>query len=159
MKASGRVIGQGSLSKILSPLRAKGKKIVFTNGCFDIIHTGHVKYLSRARRMGDLLVIGLNSDASVRRLKGRSRPINKQSDRAKVLAALRFVDYVVIFNEDTPERLIRKVRPDFLVKGGDWDESSIVGGRFVKSYGGKVGIVSFVNGYSTTSLVRRISGN
>ena len=108
------------LARTLYALRSKGKKIVFTNGCFDIIHVGHVDYLSRARRLGDILVVGLNSDSSVRKIKGKNRPINKESDRAKVLSSLYFVDYITIFNETTPENLIKKVRPDILVKGSDW---------------------------------------
>ena len=146
-----------ALAKIISGLRSKRMKVVFTNGCFDIVHAGHIEYLSKARAMGDILVIGLNSDASVRRLKGKSRPINNQKDRAKVLSALSFVNYVTIFNEDTPERLIKKIEPDILVKGGDWQMKDIVGASFVKSYGGKVATVPFVKGFSTTSLIKKMS--
>ena len=156
-KGKGEIVNQRILAKTLAGLRAKSKKVVFTNGCFDIIHVGHVDYLSKARAMGDVLVIGLNSDSSVRRLKGPGRPINAQRDRAKILSALRGVDYITIFNENTPEHLIEKVRPDVLVKGGDWDGKNIVGSAFVRSYGGRVRIVPFVKGYSTTSLVRKIS--
>ena len=158
MKLSTKIENSGTLARIISNLKAKGKKIVFTNGCFDIIHVGHIDYLTKARQMGDILAIGLNSDTSVRHLKGKGRPINKEEDRAKVLSALYFVDYVTIFNEDTPDRLIRKIEPDILVKGGDWQMKDIVGASFVKSYGGKVATVPFVKGFSTTSLIRKISG-
>lgn len=147
-----------SLTNIISRLKRQGKKIVFTNGCFDIIHVGHVDYLSKARRMGDVLVIGLNSDSSVKRLKGKGRPLNREEDRSKVLSALYFVDYVTMFSEDTPDRLIRKLKPDILVKGGDWQMKDIVGASFVKSYGGKVATVPFVEGFSTTSLIKKMSG-
>jgi len=143
------------LTKTLSALRNKGKKIVFTNGCFDILHAGHVDYLSKARRLGDVLVVGLNSDSSVKKIKGKDRPINKESDRAKVLSSLYFVDYITSFNETTPENLIKKVRPDILVKGGDWKIEDIVGGSFVRSYGGKIKSIPFVKGYSTTSIIER----
>ena len=159
MKFSDKIKNSETLARIVSDLKAKGEKVVFTNGCFDIIHVGHVDYLSKARQMGDILVIGLNSDTSVRRLKGKGRPINKEEDRAKVLSALYFVDYVTIFNEDTPDRLIRKIKPDILVKGGDWQMKDIVGASFIKSYGGKVATVPFVKGFSTTSLIKKMSGD
>ena len=139
-------------------LKQKNKKIVFTNGCFDILHAGHVSYLSKAKSLGDILVIGLNSDSSVRKIKGLSRPINKERDRAKIVASLYFVDYVTIFGEPTPEKLIKKLGPHVLVKGGDWKPKDIVGGDFVKSCGGKVVSVPFVKGYSTTSLMKRLRG-
>jgi len=145
------------LAKTLSTLRSKGKKIVFTNGCFDILHVGHVDYLSKARCLGDVLVVGLNSDSSVKKIKGKDRPINKESDRAKVLSSLYFVDYITSFNEITPENLIKKVRPDILVKGGDWKIEDIVGSSFVRSYGGKIKSIPFVKGYSTTSIIERSS--
>jgi D-beta-D-heptose 7-phosphate kinase/D-beta-D-heptose 1-phosphate adenosyltransferase len=144
-----------NLFRTLSALRGKGKKIVFTNGCFDILHVGHVDYLSKARRLGDVLVVGLNSDSSVKKIKGKDRPINKESDRAKVLSSLYFVDYITSFSEPTPENLIKKVRPDILVKGGDWKIEDIVGGSFVRSYGGKIKSIPFVKGYSTTSIIER----
>jgi rfaE bifunctional protein nucleotidyltransferase chain/domain len=146
------------LAKILRGLRSKGRKIVFTNGCFDILHPGHVSYLRRASRMGDLLVVGLNSDASVRAIKGKARPINKERDRAYVLSALSFVDYVTIFHEDTPENIIRKLKPDVLVKGGDWKIKDIVGGEFVRSKGGRVASIKFLKGYSTSSLIKKMRG-
>jgi len=135
---------------------ADGGKLVFTNGCFDIIHPGHVDYLERARSMGDALVVGLNSDASVRRLKGPLRPVNDQLSRARVLAALQCVDYVVIFEEDTPLELIRKVLPDVLVKGGDWSVERIVGREVVQKRGGAVFSIPLLTGYSTTATVERI---
>lgn len=133
----------------------QGKKIVFTNGCFDILHRGHVTYLSEARKLGDLLVVGVNSDASVKRLKGPSRPINSEADRAFVLLGLKSVDAVEIFTEDTPLELIKLIRPHVLVKGGDWKIEQIVGGTEVLSWGGKVLSLNFVNGFSTTSIIER----
>lgn len=155
MKPSSKIKTNEALGKIVSRLKAGGEKIVFTNGCFDIIHAGHVEYLSRAKRLGGALIIGLNSDKSVRRLKGRRRPINRERDRAIVLASLGFVDYVTIFNEDTPKRLIEFLKPDLLVKGGDWKTDDIAGGDFVLSRGGRVISLPFVKGYSTTSLIKR----
>jgi len=140
------------LEKSLAPLRGK-KKIVFTNGCFDWLHVGHVRYLQEAKSLGDILVIGVNSDDSVRRLKGPSRPVQEESDRAEILAALDAVDYTTIFSEDTPLQLIKKVRPDVLVKGGDWKIENIVGSDVVQAYGGKVHSLKFVSGKSTTRLI------
>ena len=150
-----KIQSSGNLTRTLSTIRSKGKRIVFTNGCFDILHVGHVDYLSKARRLGDVLVVGLNSDSSVKKIKGKDRPINKESDRAKVLSSLYFVDYITLFDETTPENLIKKVRPDILVKGGDWKVEDIVGGSFVRSYGGKIKRIPFVKGYSTTSIIER----
>ncbi|MDP2912933.1 MAG: D-glycero-beta-D-manno-heptose 1-phosphate adenylyltransferase [Candidatus Omnitrophota bacterium] len=152
---SAKIKSNETLARIVSGLKAKGEKIVFTNGCFDIIHAGHVEYLSKARKMGSVLIIGLNSDSSVHRLKGRTRPLNKEDDRAVVLASLGFVDYVTIFDEDTPKRLIEILRPDVLVKGGDWKIKDIVGAGFVRSCGGRIVSLPFVKGYSTTSLIKR----
>ena len=134
----------------------RGKKIVFTNGCFDILHRGHVTYLTEARKLGDLLVIGLNSDASVKRLKGPERPINNEKDRQYVLSQLKAVDFVEIFTEDTPLNLILTVKPNVLVKGGDWKIEQIVGGKEVQASGGQVFSLNFVDGYSTTSLIEKI---
>jgi rfaE bifunctional protein nucleotidyltransferase chain/domain len=142
----------------LEKARAKGKRTVFTNGCFDILHPGHVSYLERAAGMGDLLVIGLNSDSSVKAIKGKDRPLNNERDRAYVLSALSFVDYITLFGENTPDKLIRMIRPDVLVKGGDWKIGDIVGGSFVKSYGGRVARIPFLKGYSTTSLIKKMRG-
>lgn len=134
----------------------KGKKIVFTNGCFDILHRGHVTYLAEAKKLGDLLVMGVNSDASVKRLKGPERPINNEEDRKYVLSQLKSVDFVEIFEEDTPLNLINKISPDVLVKGGDWKIDQIVGGKEVIAKGGEVFSLNFVNGYSTTSIIQKI---
>lgn len=133
-----------------------GKKIVFTNGCFDILHKGHVAYLNEARKLGDLLVVGLNSDASVKRLKGPERPINNEQDRKFVLSNLKSIDFVEIFTEDTPLNLILTVKPKVLVKGGDWKIEQIVGGQEVVANGGDVFSLKFVDGYSTTSIIQKI---
>ncbi|MES2528448.1 MAG: D-glycero-beta-D-manno-heptose 1-phosphate adenylyltransferase [Bdellovibrionota bacterium] len=134
----------------------KDKKIVFTNGCFDILHRGHVTYLAEARKLGDLLVIGVNADASVKRLKGPERPINNEKDRCFVLSQLKSVDFTEIFTEDTPLNLILEVKPKVLVKGGDWKIDQIVGGKEVQAMGGQVFSLNFVDGYSTTSLIEKI---
>ena len=144
------------LLKILEKERKEGKKIVFTNGCFDIIHAGHVDYLKKAKALGDILVVGLNSDSSIRRIKGEKRPIIPQEMRAEVLSSLKPVDYVVIFEEDTPENLIKAIKPDILVKGGDWELSKIVGKDFVESYGGKVLTIPFTYDISTTRIINTI---
>lgn len=151
-----KIINPAKLANILRRLKAAGKKIVFTNGCFDILHVGHVTYLEKARSLGDVLVVGLNSDCSVKEIKGNDRPINSQKDRAKVLAGLSSVDYITIFDEPTPEELIKELEPGLLVKGGDWGMNDIIGGSFVRSIGGKVVTVPFVNGYSTTSVIKKM---
>lgn len=133
-----------------------GQKIVFTNGCFDVLHYGHVHYLLQAKKLGDILVIGLNSDDSVRRLKGPTRPINGENERAFVLAALVCVDYVTLFEEDTPEELIKVVRPDVLVKGGDYTLDNIVGADFVTQNGGIVTTIPFVEGFSSTRIIEKL---
>lgn len=132
------------------------QKIVFTNGCFDVLHFGHVHYLLQAKELGDVLVVGLNSDDSVRRLKGPSRPINGEKERAFVLAALTCVDYVVVFEEDTPKELIETVRPDVLVKGGDYALDQIVGADFVTRNGGSVTTLPFVEGFSSTRIIEQL---
>ena len=136
--------------------RAKGEKIAFTNGCFDILHAGHVRYLREARKTADLLILGLNSDSSVRAIKGEKRPLVPQQERAEVVASLAAVDYVTIFNETTPLRLIEYLKPDCLVKGGDWKEDAVVGGELIRSWGGKVVIIPLTEGVSTTHIVDRI---
>ncbi len=136
--------------------RATGKKIVFTNGCFDILHHGHLDLLARAADMGNVLIVGLNTDASVKRLKGNDRPITHEQDRLFQLASLLCVDAVCLFDEDTPEQLIQTIRPDVLVKGGDYSIDTIVGASFVTGYGGSVQVVPFVQGYSTTGLIANI---
>ena len=145
-----------SLTSQLSIWRAQGLKIVFTNGCFDLLHRGHVEYLAKASDKGDVLVVGLNTDASVRRLKGEGRPINDETARATVLASLNCVDAVVLFDEDTPYELIKAVRPDVLVKGADYKPEEIVGYDIVTSYGGKVETVDLVEGYSTTGMIESL---
>jgi len=141
-------------SEQFSSIKPAGK-IVFTNGCFDILHKGHISYLSQASELGDLLVIGLNSDSSVQRLKGKNRPVQDQSSRAIILAALEFVNYVIIFEEDTPLNLIKHVRPDILVKGGDYKKEEIVGYEFVTSNGGEIRIIEFIEGYSSSSIIEK----
>lgn len=152
-----KIKGRKTLARIVSGLKAKGKKVVFTNGCFDILHYGHVKYLEEARAKGDILVLGLNSDASVRRIKGAKRPLVTEKDRARIVAALESVDYVTVFNEDTPYSLIRTLCPDVLVKGGDWKKYKIVGSDIVSGYGGKVVTIKFVKGCSTSGLIEKIA--
>lgn len=133
------------------------KKIVFTNGCFDILHVGHKRYLQQAATLGDILVVGVNSDASVRRLKGPTRPVNNEQDRAEILSALGFIDYVVIFDEDTPYELIKKIQPDVLVKGGDYKPEEVVGRDIVEARGGRLELISFVEGKSTTNIIKKIN--
>ena len=152
-----KILDPKKLVKVLGRLRSKDKRIIFTNGCFDILHVGHIDYLSKAKALGGILVVGLNSDTSVKKIKGPGRPINKESDRAKVLAALSSVDYITLFGESTPEKLIMELKPDILVKGGDWKVKDIAGGEFVKRNGGKVKSIPFVKGYSTTSLLKKMA--
>lgn len=154
----GLFLDLNSLLKHLEPIR-KNKKIVFTNGCFDLLHIGHVKYLQQARSLGDLLVVGVNSDASVQKLKGPTRPLQNEVDRAEILAALACVDYTVIFTDETPLDLIQKVHPHVLVKGGDWKPEQIVGSDFVLKNGGQVRSLQFVEGRSTTLLVQKALKN
>lgn len=135
-----------------------GKKVVFTNGCFDILHRGHLTYLANAKSLGDILVIGVNSDDSVKRLKGPTRPINNESDRSFMLENLKSVDCVFIFSEDTPYNLISKIKPDILVKGGDWKVEQIVGHDIVASYGGQTMSLNFEDGYSTTNIIKKAQG-
>ena len=150
-----RVIPRRAVRALCDRLHREGKRIVFTNGCFDILHAGHAHYLRRAASLGDVLFVGLNSDASVRRLKGAGRPVQKAADRAYLLASLSCVSYVTIFTEDTPERLIREVIPRVLVKGGDWRGKDIVGSDTVRTHGGTVKTIRFLPGRSTTSILSR----
>ena len=147
-----------TLQRVLAPPRAAGARVVFTNGCFDLLHPGHVRYLAAARALGDVLVVGVNSDASVRRLKGPGRPILRVEERAEVLAALAAVDHVIVFADDTPRALVAAVAPDVLVKGGDWAEDDIVGREEVLAHGGRVERIPLVPGASTSELIRRIRG-
>lgn len=154
----GKVRALEQLLPELSAYRGQGRKIAFTNGCFDILHAGHVQFLREARRHGDLLVVGLNSDASIRGLKGDGRPVNQQADRVMVLSELQSVDYVVVFEEDTPRKLIEAIKPDALVKGADYTREQVVGHEIVESHGGRVVLVDLVEGRSTTNIIRRVQG-
>lgn len=144
------------LKEIVSALKKNNRKVVFTNGCFDIIHLGHVRYLEDAKKFGDILIVGLNSDESVKSIKGKSRPLISQDERAEILAALETVDFVAIFNEDTPEDLISQLKPDIHVKGGDYTPGQLPESKIVESYGGRVEIVKLVEGSSTTGLIEKI---
>ena len=141
----------------INNLKSEKKKIVFTNGCFDLLHVGHIRYLSNAKKLGDFLIVGLNSDESVKILKGQNRPINKFEDRAMLLSALRSVDLVIMFEEQTPENLINKIVPDVLVKGGDYDIEDIAGYHTVIKNGGKVKTLDFYKGYSSTNYIKKIN--
>jgi rfaE bifunctional protein nucleotidyltransferase chain/domain len=151
-----KILTRAELQRRLQRLRRSGKRIVFTNGCFDLIHPGHVRYLRAAKRLGDVLVVALNSDSSVRRLKGPGRPLVPQRSRCEVVAALEMVDYVTVFSADTPYDLIKALAPDVLVKGGDWRPDQIVGADLVRARGGTVRSLPFARGYSTTELVRKV---
>lgn len=151
-----RVTSQDFLQTKLAAFRELGWRVVFTNGCFDLMHAGHAQYLEEARELGEVLIVGVNSDASVRRIKGEKRPIVSQENRAYMVAALTSVDYVIIFDEDTPLELIKWVKPDILVKGGDWAEDDIVGADFVKENGGRVCILPLREGLSTTKIIEKI---
>lgn len=152
----GQVISLDKLLDIIVKLKSNDKKIVTTNGCFDIIHVGHVRYLKQAKALGDVLVVGLNSDSSVKKLKGENRPVNGENDRAEVLSALDSVDYVVIFGEDTPVELLGKIKPDIHVKGGDYDINTLPEAKIIQELGGKVVFISFVDGKSTTGIIEKI---
>ncbi|MBW1713032.1 MAG: D-glycero-beta-D-manno-heptose 1-phosphate adenylyltransferase [Deltaproteobacteria bacterium] len=151
-----KIVAWDELARRLQSLRSSGQKIVFTNGCFDLLHSGHVRYLAQAKSLGDVLVVGLNSDRSVRRLKGPGRPVRTQDRRCELLAALESVDFVVVFDQETPYRLIESIGPDVLVKGGDWPLAEIVGADLVQGRGGQVLSLSFTEGESTTSLIEQI---
>lgn len=150
-----KILDSVQLKRHLSIWRFLDKKIVFTNGCFDILHRGHIEYLAKAAGYGDILIIGLNTDGSVRRLKGESRPVQDENSRAIILAALSFVHAVVLFDEDTPYKLIEKIQPDVLIKGGDYKIEDIVGYDLVKAKGGKTVSLDFVKGYSTTDIINK----
>ena len=151
-----KILNLSDLVKVLESLREAGKRIVFTNGCFDILHAGHVRYLTAARSKGDALVLGLNSDVSVKSIKPENRPIVSQDQRAEVLAGLTCVDYITIFDDPDPLVLIQTIKPDVLIKGADWKETDIIGSDVVKSYGGKVIRIEVVPGISTTRIIQRI---
>ncbi len=153
-----KILDVSSARRRVAAWRLPGARVVFTNGCFDLIHPGHLEYLAEARALGHYLVVGLNSDASVRRLKGENRPIMDQEARALLLASLSFVDAVVLFEEDTPLQLIEALRPDVLVKGGDYSIEGIVGVREVQGWGGEIKVLPFKEGYSTSAIVERMAG-
>ena len=152
-----KILTKNELDDILLQIREKGLTIGFTNGCFDILHKGHIRYLADASDLADVFIIGLNTDSSVKRLKGPNRPLQDQESRAISLSALVFIDYVVMFGEDTPLELLKIIRPNILVKGGDYQVETIVGHDLVTSYGGKVITLPLVKGYSTTSIIKKIS--
>ena len=145
-----------ALKTIAAKARTEGKKIVFTNGCFDLLHAGHVRLLREAKKLGDLLIVALNSDSSVREIKGPDRPILPEEERAELIAALEMVDYVTLFDEPDPLNLLRELRPDVLAKGGDWAEDKVVGREWVESYGGKVAVIPYLKGHSTTEIIERM---
>ena len=152
------IIDRDNAAQFCEDLRRQGKRIVFTNGCFDIIHAGHVRYLTTAKNFGDVLIVGLNTDESVRKLKGESRPINKQDDRAEVLLGLKAVDHVIYFGEATAENLIAEVKPAVYVKGGDYTLETLPEAAIVQSYGGRIELVNLVAGRSTTNVIKKICG-
>ena len=152
----GKVLSREKMKKQIDRLHREGKKIVFTNGCFDILHVGHARYLAEAKKIGDVLVIAINSDASVRAIKGEKRPLIGEKERAEMVASLWSVDFVTIFSETTPLDLIEYLKPDVLVKGGDWAEKNVVGRESVAKWGGKVVIVPEIKGSSTTNIVEKV---
>ena len=156
--SEGKIRPMEDIAREIGWHRKQGEKIVFTNGCFDVLHRGHTEYLKYCKSCGDVVVVGLNSDRSVTEIKGPGRPVNNQHDRAAVLASLEFVDYVVVFDEATPLELIKKVRPDVLVKGEDWKDKGVVGSELVESYGGKVVFAKLVEGKSSTDTIARLKG-
>jgi len=157
MRTSRRKIrSRVEIKKVLSAQRKIHKKIVFTNGCFDILHRGHIELLEKAKSFGDILVVAVNSDESVKKIKDATRPLNKLEDRLIVLSSLETVDYVTSFSETDPAKTIEELKPDILVKGGDWKTDEVIGKNTVESYGGKVEIIPYVEGYSTTSLIEKL---
>lgn len=151
-----KVLNDVHLNQQIAIWRFLSKKIVFTNGCFDILHLGHIDYLSKAKDLGDILLIGLNTDDSVKRLKGDNRPIKNQQERAILLASLQFVDGIILFDEDTPYKLIQKIKPDILVKGSDYRKEEIVGADIIQNTGGEIITIDFLEGYSTTAILDKI---
>lgn len=149
-----KVLGS-NLSEVIEIYRRQGKKIVFTNGCFDLLHIGHVRYLEEAAKLGDVLIVGINTDASVQKLKGPTRPIQNENDRAEILASLKAVDHTVLFQEDTPYNLIKQILPNVLVKGGDWKPDQIVGSDIVLANKGEVKSLLFIDGKSTTKIIEK----
>lgn len=158
MTVSGKVKSLDDLKRIADQARRDGKTVVLTNGCFDLLHRGHVHILREAKALGDILIVAINSDRSVRAIKGPSRPVLSESDRTELLAAMEMVDYVALFDEPDPYDLIAAVRPNVLVKGGDWGSDQIVGADIVKRNGGKVAVIPYLKGFSTTEIIERIRG-
>ncbi len=150
-----KVLDSINLESAISAYKSKNRKIVFTNGCFDLLHIGHVRYLQEASQLGDILIVGINTDASVQKLKGPTRPIQNENDRAEILASLKSVTHTILFDDETPLELIKKIKPDVLVKGGDWAVDQIVGSDFVLKNGGRVLSLQFINGKSTTDLIEK----
>jgi rfaE bifunctional protein nucleotidyltransferase chain/domain len=150
------IISRQKLLSLIQKLKTEGKRIIFTNGCFDILHPGHIDYLKKTKELGDILIVGINSDESIKKIKQQNRPINKLLDRMIVLNSIKYVDYVVPFDEETPENLIKIIKPDVLTKGGDWNKKDVVGSDFVKSYGGKVAIIPYIKDKSTTNIIKKI---
>jgi D-beta-D-heptose 7-phosphate kinase/D-beta-D-heptose 1-phosphate adenosyltransferase len=159
MSAPGKIQTAAALARIRGRLRDEGKTVVFTNGCFDLIHAGHIRLFQQARKLGDVLIVALNSDASIRRLKGRSRPVFPLAERLEILEAVEAIDFLTSFSEDTPRRIIASLVPDVLVKGGDWQPDQVVGREEVEAAGGKVVIVPYLEGRSTSSIIRQSAGS
>jgi len=155
-KLKSKILNINDLSKIINEWRLNGDKIVFTNGCFDLIHLGHLEILARSADLGDKLIVGINSDESIKKIKGNSRPIIEEDSRAKQLAAIEFIDAVILFNEDTPYNLINILKPDVLTKGGDYKKNDIVGNQLINKEKGEVVIIPLTQGYSTTSILEKI---
>ena len=153
------LIDRKNIGNVVTTLKAEGKKIVFTNGCFDILHVGHVRYLKEAKALGDILILGLNSDCSVKSLKGSNRPINNESDRAEVLSALKAIDYVVIFDEKTAENIVGEVKPDIYAKGGDYSIDTLPEAKIVAEHGGKTVLLQLVDGKSSTNIINKCKEN
>lgn len=158
MKTSRKIQTAAALIKIREKLREEGKTVVFTNGCFDLIHAGHIRLFREARKLGDVLIVALNSDASIRRLKGRSRPVFPLAERLEILEAVEDIDFLTSFSEETPQRIIASILPDVLVKGGDWQPDQVVGRAEVEAAGGRVVIVPYLEGRSTSSIIRQTAG-
>ena len=153
------ILSKTQAKQVINKWKSENKSIVFTNGCFDIIHRGHIEYLKQSKELGDYLIVGLNSDKSVERLKGETRPYQTESDRAEILNSFRFVDIVIIFEEDTPLKLICELKPDILVKGGDYNLNTIIGAKEIQDRGGEVKIIPFLKGYGTSKLIDKIVNN
>lgn len=151
-----KLIEKENLDNIIKKLKAENKKIVFTNGCFDILHAGHVRYLKESKKFGDILIVGLNSDVSVKKIKGESRPINPEMDRAEVLAGLEAVSYIVLFDETSPVKLLEEIKPDIYTKGADYTVETLPEAKTVLSYGGKIEFIKFLEGRSTTKIIDKI---